>query len=524
MKKKSIAVAICAVVLLGAAGAGAGVIYARRQEGRTAKQQEEALANEMNSLQGTYQTLCGEVDHEKIYEGVTVMGLDLSGMTQEEAKAVLDQAFDETVLSKTILLKYGEKTWKYTYADLGFTANTEELAAKAYEVGRSGDVKQHYEALARLSSAKVDFEMTDQYDTAKLEEIITGIQGELDQPAKDATITLVSGKFVIEDEKAGYTLNVEDCRAKLNSALDTRDSAELELTVEEVQPTRTRAELSKIQDMIGEFSTTYNSREVDRSKNLQVGSSKIDGTVLMPGETFNYNDAVSPVNAASGYRNASTILDGEYVPGMGGGLCQVCTTLYNAVIRAELEVTQRFAHSLKPSYVKLGQDAAMSIGGKNFQFKNNSSAPIYIQAYASGGKIVARIYGAEEHDPSRSVSFETVVVKEYEKPAEKVKEDPSQPEGYRKVTHKGYTGCKVDVYKIVTQNGKTTREYFSSSSYMSTADEVTIGTAKPTSTTPEPGESSTTTPETSEPAQNSDSSADSTPQQRYHDTACGIGF
>ena len=515
MKKKRIAVAVCAVALLGAAGAGAGVLYARQQEGRTAKQQEEALANEMNSLQGTYQTLCEEVDHEKIYEGVTVMGLDLSGMTQEEAKTALDQAFDETVLSKTILLKYGEKSWKYTYADLGFTANTEELAAKAYEVGRSGDVKQRYEALARLSSAKVDFEMTDQYDTAKVEEIITEIKEELDQPAKDATITLESGKFVIEDEQVGYTLNADDCRSKLNSALDTRDSAELELTVEEVQPTRTRAELSKIQDIIGEFSTTYNSGEVDRSKNLQVGSSKIDGTVLMPGESFNYNDAVSPVNAASGYRNASTILDGEYVPGMGGGLCQVCTTLYNAVIRAELEVTERYAQSLKPSYVKLGQDAAMSIGGKNFQFKNNSSAPIYIQAYASGGKIVARIYGVEEHDPSRSVSFETVVVKEYEKPAEKVKEDPSQPEGYRKVTHKGYTGCKVDVYKIVTQNGKTTREYFSSSSYMSTADEVTIGTAKPVSTTPEPEESSApapTPPETSEPAQNSDSSADSTAQ------------
>ena len=157
----------------------------------------------------------------------------------------------------------------------------------------------------------------------------------------------------------------------------------------------------------------------------------------------------------------------------------------------------------------------MSIGGKNFQFKNNSSAPIYIQAYASGGKLVARIYGVEEHDPSRKVSFETVVVKEYEKPAEKVTEDPTQPEGYRKVTHKGYTGCKVDVYKIVTQNGKTTREYFSSSSYMSTADQVTIGTAKPASTTPEPGESSEPTPpDTSEPAQNSnsDSSADSTQQ------------
>ncbi|MFQ9800309.1 MAG: peptidoglycan binding domain-containing protein [Clostridia bacterium] len=100
-------------------------------------------------------------------------------------------------------MKYGEKSWKYTYADLGFTANTEELAAKAYEVGRSGDVKQRYEALARLSSAKVDFEMTDQYDTAKLEEIITEIKEELDQPAKDATITLESGKFVIRGRTGG---------------------------------------------------------------------------------------------------------------------------------------------------------------------------------------------------------------------------------------------------------------------------------------------------------------------------------
>ena len=169
--------------------------------------------------------------------------------------------------------------------------------------------------------------------------------------------------------------------------------------------------------------------------------------------------------------------------GVAGGVCQVTTTLYNAVLMAELDVVERHPHSMTVGYVPLGRDAAVAGTYKDLKFKNNTEYPILVEAYASGGNLVMNIYGHESHKNGRKVEYETVYEATVPKPEEIVKEDPEKPEGEREITARGRTGAKVSVYKVVYENGKqTSKDWFSSSSYRAAADEVTVGTKKPEQT------------------------------------------
>ncbi len=155
------------------------------------------------------------------------------------------------------------------------------------------------------------------------------------------------------------------------------------------------------------------------------------------------------------------------------------TTLYNAVINAELEIVERSPHSMVVAYVDVSRDAAISGDYKDLKFKNNTEYPVYLEAYARDGKVVCNLYGHEIHDAGRKVDFEMVFEGTIPKPAEKITKDSSKPEGYRQVTYNGKTGSKVSTYKIVTENGKQiSKDWFSSSTYRATADEVTVGTKK----------------------------------------------
>lgn len=476
---KILITAVLVLVLVLAAGGAAGVHYYNKHQDKKAEEaMQESYRLEVEAMQGEYRKWKEAVDTDTIYSGISAMGVDLGGMTLDQAKEALEDFYDGAVLQKQILLTYKDQSWKYTYADLGFTANTDEIAQEAYDTLRSGDIKARYEAIRQLQEEPVDLVLTDQYEDTAIDTILEEIASEVDVEAKNAKLTREDGAFKLTKETVGYTLDMETTKAALQEKLTSNENIELELTVEEKQPHRTIEMLSKVKEVIGSFSTSYSLNNTGRNRNLEVGCARVSGTVLMPGDSFNFNDTVSPVDTASGYMESSTIVDGEYVPGLGGGLCQVCTTLYNAVIRAELEVTERYAHSLEPGYVPNGQDAAMSIGGKNFQFVNSSEYPIYITMSAYNGTLSCTIYGVEEHDPSRKVSFESVKTGTLDKPDPVITEDDTMEEGQEEVTSYGKEGSKYDVYKIVTENGETTRTYFNSSTYYPTADKITRGTKK----------------------------------------------
>ncbi len=326
------------------------------------------------------------------------------------------------------------------------------------------------------------------------------IATEFNVEAQDSTITRKNGAFQITEEQKGYAMDVDKTVPKVEEMLEQNTGGTIEPEITITEPKVTKADNEKVTDLIGTYSTTYSANAAGRNENLRVGCANIDGTVIAPGEVFSMNVGLGPQTYANGYKDAGVYVNGKVEQGVAGGVCQVTSTLYNAVILAELEVVERYPHSMTVGYVPLGRDAAVAGDYKDLKFRNDTEYPVYLEAYARDGKVVCNLYGHEIHDAGHKVDFEMVFDGTIPKPAEKVTQDATKPEGYRQVTYTGKTGSKVSTYKIITENGKQiSKEWFSSSTYRATADEVTVGTKKAeVAPTPAPETTPTETPETNE--------------------------
>ena len=310
----------------------------------------------------------------------------------------------------------------------------------------------------------------------KVEEVTKNLEKE----PQNATMTRENGVFLINGGEDGFTVHSEEAIAQTEALVAQGTGGTVVLTGENVAPEISRQVLEESQDLLGQFSTAYSGNDsLGRNINLIVGCEKINGTLLLPGETFSMNAGLGDQTYENGFRDAAIIVNGKIEDGIAGGVCQVTTTLYNAVVKAELTVVERSNHSLPVSYVPLGHDAAIAGDYIDFKFRNDTDHPVYLEAYAGGGQVVAKLYGHETRDPSRTVELEAEVNETIPKPAEKITEDPEKPEGEREVTYTGKVGYRVTTYKVVKENGQIiSREVFNHSTYKATADEVTVGTKK----------------------------------------------
>lgn len=420
---------------------------------------------------------------EGIYQGVTINGEDVSGLSREEAAERLHEKYKSEVVGQILTLQYGEgeaqQKWEIPFEEIGAGYHVEEAVEQAYRTGRTGTEEERFQVGAALLKEGLDIALTYGYDAELLQAKLAEVAEEFDQDAVDSTVVRQNGRFVISPEQTGLAMEKDETAKNVAAVMETRKSGTAEIAAKVTEPKITAEDNSHVTDLIGSYYTTYTNSDKNRNNNLAVGCDYINGTVIAPGDVFSANAHLGSQTAEGGYKNAGVYVNGRVEQGMAGGVCQVTSTLYNAVILAELDVVERSPHSMTVGYVPLGRDAAVAGTYKDLKFKNNTEYPIMIEAYASGGKLVMNIYGHEVHDAGRRVEFETVYEGTIEKPAEIVKKDPELPEGERIVTTRGRTGCKVSVRKKVYEGGKqVSDEWFSSSSYRAAADEVTIGTKK----------------------------------------------
>ncbi len=425
---------------------------------------------------------------EGIYQGVTIGGTDVAGLSEAEALELLQDKYTTEIGGQVLTLYYEdaeaededaeELKWEVPFAEIGAGYQVEEAVKAAYETGRTGTAEENFRVGKELLRGGIDIEVPYTYDAELMDAKLAEIAEEFDREAEDSKVSRENGKFVITDEKDGLVMDKAKTLEAVTAVMETRMSGEALIAAEVTKAEVTAEDNENVTDLIGTYYTTYNNSDRNRNTNLAVGCQYINGTILAPGEVFSANVGLGSQTAAGGYKMAGVYNNGKVEQGMAGGVCQVTTTLYNAAIMAELEIVERHPHSMTVGYVPLGRDAAVAGNYKDLKFRNNTEYPIMIEAYASGGKLVMNIFGHEVHNAGRKVSFDTVYEATIPKPEEKVTEDPERLEGEREVTSKGRTGSKVSVYKTVTEGGKTMREWFSSSSYRAVADEVTIGTKK----------------------------------------------
>lgn len=416
-----------------------------------------------------------------IKTGIYAGDIDLSGMNEEEANAAINAYLDELRTTEITLIAAKDTPVKVTAGDMGLTWANPEMVDEALEIGTTGNVIERYKTIKDLEHDGLKFAIEISYDMQAISDVLTRKCAVYDVAAIDSTLTRTNGEFEIQMGRTGYALDVETSIDRIYGFLLNEWNYQPDTIALDVAVTNYRGsveELSQVKDVLGSYTTAYKSSGSNRSANIQNGCELIDGALLYPGDEFSSLDEVLPFTEANGYFPAGSYLNGQVVDSLGGGICQVTTTLYNAVLLAELDVTERYNHSMTVSYVKLAFDAAIAeSAGKDFKFVNNTDHPIYIEGYIKDKTITFNIYGKETRSADRKVQYESVLVQEIPSSPDIITADAGHSIGYI-TTKGGYTGYKTQLWKIVTENGEeVSRTKVNNSNYKMVQRTATVGIA-----------------------------------------------
>lgn len=428
-------------------------------------------------IAGTYTGVKAE-ETDTIKTGVRIGSIDVGGMTKAEATDAVNE-YVEGIMDTTFTLTGVEGEFTATAKDMGLTSDVAGAVEEAMGIAKNGNLIHRFKEEKELESGEYKVDMGLSVDQQRTGELIYEHKEQLDIPAEDNRVVRENGAFTFVEGTKGKEVNVVDSvyaiEDYLNNEWEEGDS-EIALVVDEVEPRGSEEELSKIQDVLGESSTNFGSSSHERATNVKNGCSKINGTILYPGDEFSVYETVSPFTQENGYELAGSYANGTTVESFGGGICQVSTTLYLAAIRAELEIVQRYNHSMAVAYVKPSMDAAIAGTYKDFRFRNNYDAPIYIQGYCDGGVLYFNIYGEETRPANREVFFESETLETVE-PEVKINLSSSQSLGYINVDQSAHTGYKAQLWKIVKVDGvEESREIFNKSTYQASPKIITVGT------------------------------------------------
>lgn len=429
-------------------------------------------------------TVLAKKDDNTICTGIYINSVDVGGMTKEQAAEAVD-AYLSSLAAKKLTVGIDEHKVETTLLELGFGTGeskaVEETLKEALNYGKNGNFIKRYKEIKDLENQKMDLVFPVKLDAEKVEAFVEEKCTAFDIAAENATLKRENGEFIVSDDKTGRKVVVDETVGKIMAAVEDSWNYEditLEAVVMDEQPKYPKEMLELCKDKLGSFSTSYKTSSASRANNLANGARLINGSILFPGEEFSTGGTMGPITAANGYSMAGAYANGKVIDSIGGGVCQVATTLYNAVLLAELEVTERSPHSMIVGYVKPSMDAAIAGDYKDLKFKNNTDAPIYIEAVTVGRTITFTIYGHETRDTeNRKVEYVSETLKVIEPGKEKVTEDPTKPTDYRKVIQSAHKGYQAQLWKVVYENGvEVSREKVNYSSYAAEPAYVIVGT------------------------------------------------
>ncbi len=410
---------------------------------------------------------------QRVYFGDIAVG----GMTQEEATAAVEDYLNG-LQSKTLTLRAGKNSVDVSLSEIGVSWGNPEIAEEAAALGKSGNLIVRYKAMKDLENEDKVYELAYKVDSQKISRMLEENAQTLNTEAKDGSLTRENGSFAVVPGSQGVSVNVEESTKILEEYFSKEwkgEQASIEIAADVVEPRGSEEELGKVKDLLGGFHTSYGTSSAGRAKNVQNGASKINGSVIYPGDTFSVYEAVSPFDAENGYALAGSYENGTTVDTYGGGICQVSTTLYNAVIRAELDIEERFNHSMIVSYVDPSADAAIAGTYKDLKFKNNTDAPLYIEGYTKDMVIYFNVYGQETRPADREVIFESETLSTSDPGV--VYQASGDPIGYISQKQSSHVGYTAQLWKIVKVGGvEESREVFNKSTYKASPKIIIVGT------------------------------------------------
>ena len=403
---------------------------------------------------------------QTIASGVHVEGVDLSGMSLEEASAALQNKVNE-MASTAITLNMGENVITTSLADMGYSCTNLDIVNRLTGIGKSGNIVERYKLQKDLENNNVDYPLEFTVDEEKVRTFVSGCNAYNTDPVEGQLLIGSDGYPYVEGGTDGITLKEEESTQAVTSAIENWTGGEIsvDLAVDVSRPDVSRDTLSLVKDVLGQATTDYSASSAARAINVQNGCALINGTLLWPGDEFSVTRAVTPFSAENGYEPAPTYEENRTVDSYGGGICQVSTTLYNAALKAEMDITARSNHTMMVGYVEPSKDAAIAEGSMDMCFVNNTDAPIYIEGYCSGGQITFVIFGHETRPENRTLQFTSKVLATMQPEGFSLYPDATQPVGYVLQTQSPHTGYQAELWKEIYVDGVLTDEYQINSSY-----------------------------------------------------------
>jgi len=410
----------------------------------------------------------------RICRDVTVSGILIGDMARSQAAAKIDTWAAERA-RRNVTLTALDARWTGTLDELGARVDTRDALERALAVGREGNMLHRAVCVLTPWGSGKRFGARLLMDDARLRKTLDRLARQIDRPHKNATLRVVDNRLEIRPDGCGIKVNQDEAARTVSRAV-TSGLALVTLPIEIDRPDVTADDAAGIDTLLSRFTTSFNPGKRGRTHNLRLAARTLSGIVLKPGMRFSTNETVGPRLMARGFRTAQIFVKGKLEEGLGGGVCQVSSTLYNAVLLAGLNVLERGHHSRIVPYVVAGRDATVAYGLIDFRFENSKSAPIGLITHAGGSRLTIDVYGSAAD--KRNIKVYTSASKRTAAGTQTVR-DSSLPSGARKLIEKGSGGVSVVVYRKTTlPGGEIVTEVVSRDRYLPQKAVIAVGPAR----------------------------------------------
>ena len=363
--------------------------------------------------------------------GVQSNGTTLTGMSKKEVRKYFDKEAKKALSKNAAVLSYKERHWTIQPNEINLQAKVDEAAETAYNIGREGDPVTNLINQMKLAIFGQNVVMTASFDKDKLDAKLAAIEKEVDTPPANAEVSLqANGSIQKKPAVTGLTLDTAPIAENLTPKFEALElTAKVELDPKEDKPFVLDEDIANIDAVLGSYTTRF--YPGDRGDNIGLAASHLQGALIRSQATLSFNNIVGQRTRAAGYKNAGVIVNGEPAVDVGGGVCQVSSTLYNAILLAGLKPTERSNHSLPSSYVPAGRDATVADGLLDFVFQNPLPHPVVLRGSNSGSALTIYVLGTKADLGGKTISL--------------VSEGPS---------------TRPSVYRIWKQDGKVVEREF----------------------------------------------------------------
>ena len=429
------------------------------------------------------------ISTDKFFKGTIIDGIDVGGMTKEQARAAVVAAQPKSPEKVAIALSLDGKEYDLDFSNVSFEYNTDDVINEAYSLYRlkggedNSTLTEYFNGVQALTVDPKEYRTAYTVKHEGVEETVKELLEKFHLEPVNASISTFdvdSRAYTIIPEKKGYNINIPATTEKVKAMLDSRNYVgTVMVEAEIISPEITEASINATFGRISSC-TSKTTRNSNRNNNIKKACQYMNGYILKPGKEFSFNKVVGQRTAARGFKEATVIAGGQYEQGLGGGICQVSSTLYNAVIKAGLTASERHPHAFPSTYLPLGQDATVDYPHLDFKFKNTTDGDIIVVAWWSKSDRICHVelYGKKLPD-GQKIKFESKTTSKGKTPSTvEYVEDPNMKAGETEVVRTAHYACTVVSYQVwYDKDGKEIkRKKVSTSNFRADNKRVLVGT------------------------------------------------